>query len=74
MACERQVLKEAVAALMWHTITLSKEDLHKFKALKLIVKIGGSYDNIDIKAAGEMGMLVTRNLSTYICNSNCFLL
>uniref|UniRef100_A0A915J6T8 C-terminal-binding protein n=1 Tax=Romanomermis culicivorax TaxID=13658 RepID=A0A915J6T8_ROMCU len=54
-----RVLKEAVAALMWHTISLSKEDLHKFKALKLIVRIGGSYDNIDIKAAGELGIAVS---------------
>lgn len=44
---------------MWHTITLSKEDLHKFKALKLIVRIGGSYDNVDIKSAGEMGTSMT---------------
>lgn len=45
---------------MWHTITLSKDDLIKFKALKLIVKIGGSFDNIDIKAAGDLG--------NFLCN------
>ena len=53
-----KVLNEAVGALMWHTISLSREDLKKFKALKVIVRIGSDYDNIDIKAAGEMGIAV----------------
>lgn len=51
-----KVLNEAVGALMWHTITLTKEDLEKFKALRIIVRIGSGVDNIDIKAAGELGM------------------
>lgn len=50
-----QVLNEAVGALMYHTITLMKEDLEKFKALRIIVRIGSGYDNIDIKSAGELG-------------------
>ena len=53
-----KVLNEATAALVWHAITLKKEDLVKFKALKLIVRIGAAYDNIDIKAAGELGVAV----------------
>lgn len=53
-----KVLNEAVGALMWHTITLTKEDLEKFKALKVIVRIGSGIDNIDIKAAGEQGIVV----------------
>ncbi|GBL74404.1 C-terminal-binding protein [Araneus ventricosus] len=52
---EMRVLNEAVGALMWHTITLTKEDLDKFKALRIIVRIGSGVDNIDIKAAGELG-------------------
>jgi C-terminal binding protein len=54
-----KVLNEATAALVWHAITLKKEDLVKFKALKLIVRIGSAYDNIDIKAAGEQGIAVS---------------
>ncbi|CAF2347882.1 unnamed protein product [Rotaria sp. Silwood2] len=54
-----KVLNEATAALVWHAITLKKEDLTKFKALKLIVRIGSAYDNIDIKAAGEQGIAVS---------------
>lgn len=43
---------------MWHTIILTKEDLEKFKALRIIVRIGSGTDNIDIKAAGELGIAV----------------
>lgn len=50
-----QVLNEAVGAMMYHTITLTREDLEKFKALRIIIRIGSGYDNIDIKAAGELG-------------------
>lgn len=53
-----KVLNEAVGALMWHTITLTKEDLEKFKGLRIIVRIGSGVDNVDIKAAGEMGVAV----------------
>lgn len=50
-----KVLNEAVGALMWHTIILTKEDLEKFKTLRIIVRIGSGVDNIDVKAAGELG-------------------
>lgn len=44
---------------MYHTITLTREDLEKFKALRIIVRIGSGFDNIDIKSAGDLGMAVT---------------
>lgn len=53
-----KVLNEAQAALLYNTISLNREDLVKFKALKLIVKIGADYDNIDVKAAAEMNIAV----------------
>ncbi|XP_064878982.1 C-terminal-binding protein 2-like isoform X1 [Oncorhynchus nerka] len=53
-----KVLNEAVGAMMYHTITLTREDLEKFKALRIIIRIGSGYDNIDIKAAGELGVAV----------------
>ncbi|XP_059489653.1 C-terminal-binding protein isoform X1 [Neocloeon triangulifer] len=53
-----KVLNEAVGALMWHTIILTKEDLEKFKNLRIIVRIGSGVDNIDVKAAGELGIAV----------------
>lgn len=56
------MLNEAVGALMWHTIILTKEDLEKFKALRIIVRIGSGVDNIDVKAAGELGKLTSDKL------------
>ena len=53
-----RVLNEAVAVLMWHTFQLTKEDLEKLKALRIVVRIGSGVDNIDVKAAGEMGIAV----------------
>ncbi|KAJ8248085.1 hypothetical protein GJAV_G00238150 [Gymnothorax javanicus] len=53
-----KVLNEAVGAMMYHTITLTREDLEKFKALRIIIRIGCGYDNIDIKAAGDLGIAV----------------
>lgn len=60
-----QVLNEAVGALMYHTITLTREDLEKFKALRIIVRIGSGFDNIDIKSAGDLGRTV---LDSSLCN------
>ncbi|XP_073777685.1 C-terminal-binding protein 1 isoform X2 [Danio rerio] len=53
-----KVLNEAVAALLYHTITLSRDDLDKFKGLRVIVRIGSGFDNVDIKAAAELGIAV----------------
>ena len=51
-----KVLKEAVCAMMYHTITLTGEDLEKFKAPRVMVQIGSSFDHVDGKAAGELGI------------------
>jgi C-terminal binding protein len=40
------VLNEAVGALMYHSISLQRVDLLKFKALKVIVRIGSSVSNV----------------------------
>lgn len=46
---------------MYHTITLTREDLEKFKALRIIVRIGSGFDNIDIKSAGDLGTGLLRS-------------
>ena len=61
-----------MGALLWHTITLTKEDLEKFKALRVIVRIGVGYDNIDVKAAGELGIAVSVCLC--VCVRVCVLI
>lgn len=66
----RQVLNEAVGALMYHTITLTREDLEKFKALRIIVRIGSGFDNIDIKSAGDLGRaLPGSSFAAFVCPS-----
>lgn len=54
-----KVLDEAVGVLLWHYITLTREALMRFKSLKVIVRIGSGIDNVDIKAAAEMGIVVS---------------
>lgn len=54
-----KVLNEAVAALLYHTITLSRDDLEKFKGLRVIVRIGSGFDNVDVKAAAELGEMAS---------------
>lgn len=54
-----KVLDEAVGALVWHNITLSRQDLEKFKSLRVIVRVGSGVDNVDIKAAAEQGIIVS---------------
>uniref|UniRef100_A0A2K6LDJ0 C-terminal-binding protein 2 n=1 Tax=Rhinopithecus bieti TaxID=61621 RepID=A0A2K6LDJ0_RHIBE len=61
-----KVLNEAVDVMMYHTITLTREDLGKFKALRVILRIGSGYDNVDIKAAGELGIAVCNNPSAAV--------
>lgn len=53
---------------MYHTITLMREDLEKFKALRIIVRIGSGYDNIDIKSAGELGKRFISNKLVFLQN------
>jgi len=53
-----RVLNEAIGALLWHNISLQRDDLEKFKSLKVIVRIGSGHDNIDVKTATEMGIAV----------------
>ena len=54
-----KVLNEAVGALMWHTISLTKEDLEKFKQLRIVVRIGSGLDNIDYKVSRNQNWVVS---------------
>uniref|UniRef100_A0A1I7TJL2 C-terminal-binding protein 1 n=1 Tax=Caenorhabditis tropicalis TaxID=1561998 RepID=A0A1I7TJL2_9PELO len=61
-----KVLNEAVAALMYHSIKLEKEDLEKFKLLKVVFRIGYGIDNIDVKAATDLGIAVCHAPGDYV--------
>uniref|UniRef100_A0AAF5DSR2 THAP-type domain-containing protein n=1 Tax=Strongyloides stercoralis TaxID=6248 RepID=A0AAF5DSR2_STRER len=53
-----KVFNEAVAALIWQNMKLGREELEKFKSLKIIVRIGTVSSNIDVNAASELGIAV----------------
>ncbi|CEF59509.1 C-terminal-binding protein [Strongyloides ratti] len=53
-----KVFNEAVAALIWQNMKLGREELEKFKSLKIIVRIGTVSSNIDVNAATELGIAV----------------
>lgn len=67
------MLNEAVGALMYHTITLTREDLEKFKALRIIVRIGSGFDNIDIKSAGDLGRARGSSLGASVFAGPCLI-
>ena len=48
---------------MWHTIQLTKEDLEKFKALRIVVRIGSGVDNIDVKVRKVLHFVSDGNLN-----------
>jgi len=46
-----------MVALLYHSIALDREDLAKFKALKMVIRIGSTPDdNVDVQAATELGI------------------
>ena len=68
-----KVLNEAIGALLWHNICLQREDLEKFKALKIIVRIGSGYDNIGLP---KVTCIVNKRIFRYRngnANGNCSL-
>lgn len=50
-----KVLSEAAVAFMWHSISLAREELERFHALRLIVCLSPSADNVDLRAAAQLG-------------------
>ena len=50
--------KECVAILAWHDLNFSKDIIEQLGNCKTIVRVGVGYDNVDLKAAGERGIVV----------------
>src|SRR3970282_159796 len=50
--------QSADAILIWHFMVLDRKTISKLKRCRVIVRIGAGYDNVDIVAAGEQGILV----------------
>ena len=48
-----------MAAFVWNLLPLKREDMSRFKNLRLLVRLGVGCDNVDIRAAGDMGIAVS---------------
>lgn len=58
---EEQILseiKDADALLVWHEIKITKKSLSKMGKCKIIVRVGAGFDNVDLKYAADMNILV----------------
>ncbi|EHB08628.1 hypothetical protein GW7_16771 [Heterocephalus glaber] len=53
-----KLLNEAAGARIYSTLTLTRGDLEKFQGLRVIIVLGSAYDNMNIKAAEELGISV----------------
>ena len=49
---------KAEAILAWHDLKFTKNLISRLKNCKVIVRVGVGFDNIDLKAAGEKGILI----------------
>ncbi|XP_065183989.1 C-terminal-binding protein-like [Sycon ciliatum] len=55
---------DPVVLLVWHTVSIDAEYLSRFKCLRVIIRMGVGYDNVDIEAAGKLGIAVS-NIPNY---------
>ncbi len=51
-------LKDADAVLLYHDVSIGNSTISLMNKCKLIVRCGVGYDNVDIKSAGERGIVV----------------
>ena len=52
------VLEEASVCAVWHTIHVDETLLRRLKRCRAIIRMGVGYDNVDISAAGRLGIRV----------------
>ncbi|MCE3229969.1 MAG: hypothetical protein K0S32_4520 [Bacteroidetes bacterium] len=60
-------ISEADAVLLYHHVTLTSLSLKKMKNVKLIVRVGVGFDNVDLETAGKLGITVV-NVPDYGTN------
>lgn len=49
---------EADAVLAWHEVNLNASIIERLRNCKVIVRVGAGYDNVDLRASGERGIVV----------------
>ena len=52
------LVEEAEVIAVWHTIWLDEPLLKRLKKCRLVIRMGVGYDNVDIRAAGKLGIAV----------------
>ena len=53
-----ELLARADVIAVWHTIWLDEPMMRLFSGAKLVVRMGVGYDNVDVAAAGRLGLRV----------------
>lgn len=53
-----RMFKGADALIVWHTITMSSKIIERMERCRAVVRCGVGYDNVDIRVAGQKGILV----------------
>ena len=61
---DERTLRTALVVAVWHTIRVDAALLARMRSCVLIVRMGVGYDNIDIRAAGKLGIRVA-NIPDY---------
>ena len=56
--CDADALGSADVVAVWHTITVDAPLLRRMRRCRAIVRMGVGYDNVDIAAAGDLGIPV----------------
>ncbi len=51
--------RDASALMVWHDITLSDKTFKRLSHLKIVVRCGVGFDNVDIKAAGKRDIIIS---------------
>jgi lactate dehydrogenase-like 2-hydroxyacid dehydrogenase len=57
-AIETSLWETADVVLAWHDLEFDEELLSKLDSCKILVRVGVGYDNVDLTAAGEVGIPV----------------
>jgi len=52
-------VETATGLFLWHLRHITAQDLEHMKHLKIISRVGMGFDNVDLKATGERGVIVT---------------
>eukprot|EP00937_MAST-01D_sp_MAST-1D-sp2_P007916 g7916.t1 len=53
-----ELLERADVVAVWHTVVVGAALLRRFRNAKVLIRMGVGYDNVDVEAAGRLGLPV----------------